>query len=371
MSDTQVSRLLGIFSPVAMTRTIVSSIWNTMDNMLQRLLGIPGRICYFCFGCVRLVMNPLTSMLEYKRESRPATSQVPDLPTLLTGVPDPTCEQVSNAVRCIHNSAINIIVNQISQKNKLQEYRNELQRWREENEKEIVDLYNLDERDKITMKTLAISVKKLKALKAKKNKFAKLNNEKMLKVANKSNLSTEDLKIIKESNKNLNEIDFEMNKNKKECLDMVKTSERLSQLFTKVLLHNEFFYDCTLEPEVPLNNIMNKLRAITYKSQLENDAFKSSLVVTNEKLDKILTATERISTALDDFREELPDIPSMKNELAALRSQLEQEQLVLRNVKGERDIMRVKLDVLEDLIEDQEDFLNSRENQDIEGAVVQ
>ncbi|GIX69408.1 uncharacterized protein CDAR_427741 [Caerostris darwini] len=323
---------------------------------------IQKEIFFLPFRCVNKVFEAIKPPFAYlNRVYRALTDEGPTAVELLTGEKNPSATKIIDSSRHLRHAVLKSIAKENS-KSSLSMYQKQLEKWKLENEKRTEEMFKITIEERELMKAVASALRYLKSLKNKREKMNDNYSKNIVSMINTGTLSGEKILTMQKDIKN---IDAVINEKKNACLNFLNQG---SIAIADDLIGGLKSYKSETQPiqnhddsqTSSSTEVMQKCLSIVMD---ENQYLKNRLTSTHNKLEDILRLSENINYEILNLSEKFTKMIEVNSEMAHLQLKLDQERDMLKNVEADRDLMRDKLQTLEFMIQEEEDFLGTTESE--------
>lgn len=290
------------------------------------------------------------------------TREGPTAVELLTGEKNPSSAKIIESSRRLRSSVLTAIQKEHNTRSQISMYQKQLEKWKLENEKRTEEIYKISLEEKELMKAVASALRYLKSLKFKRERMNDNFAKNVSHMINTGTLSEEKLLAMQKEIKN---VEAAINEKKSACLNLLSQGRTANEdllglkhatASTPFVQHASKMETCQA---VNQTDTMHKVLSVVMD---ENVYLKNRLCSTHDKLEEILKLSENINNEIVNFSHRISKMVTVNNEMTNLQYKLDRERELLRNVEAERDHMREKLLVLENLIKEEEKFLGSSDS---------
>ncbi|GFU38414.1 uncharacterized protein NPIL_107841 [Nephila pilipes] len=290
------------------------------------------------------------------------TREDPTPVELLTGEKNPSPSKIIESSRKLRSSVLTAIHKENNARSQISMYQKQLEKWKLENEKRTEEIYKISLEEKELMKAVASALRYLKSLKMKREKMNESFSKNVSHMINTGTLSEEKLLAMQKEIKN---VDAAINEKKNACLNLLSQGRATNEDvlgFKQAAASTTFAqHAAKLETCQAMNqtDAMHKVLSVVMD---ENLYLKNRLCSTHDKLEEILKLSENINNEIVNFSQRISKMITVNNEMANLQHKLDHERELLKSVEAERDQMRDKLMILENMIKDEEEFLGASDS---------
>ncbi|XP_035204596.1 probable kinetochore protein NUF2 isoform X2 [Stegodyphus dumicola] len=303
----------------------------------KAIFSLPLRCVHCIFRTItkRITGAPIPDSAVETQEINPVT--------FLTGNPCDTAS-VPKEMRKLTRECVAAVNRMDAYYAKLKKCKTDLETWKDENIRKNKEKFKTRSDEEELVKLLASAMNYLQTLKARKDRADCIFCE------NATNFLT----IRNVEAKKLLDLLYNLNETE-ERTNVVKDVLAKIDRFKKIKI--DFPSEKSESPAQVLRVNFESLRKSVQDVVNDNINLKCKLTTTNDKLDEVIEISKNLNREVVTLGSQFNDVCVLTKQMATLQNQVDRGQELLLEVEADRDEMRAKLQTLERLIKEEEDFL--------------